>query len=161
MSVESVEHIYRKHHGWLHRWLCGKLGYSEDAADLAHEVFVRLIDSGNAATLREPRAYLHTMARGLLIDHFRRRDLLRAWQESVATLPEAQMPSAESQAAILETLMRIDALLDRLPAAVRDAFVLSQLHGMTYADIAAQLGVSLITVKRYMLKAFQTCLLDA
>lgn len=158
MSVESVEQIYREHHRWLHRWLCGRLGFSDDAADIAHDVFVRLLDSRNPVGLREPRAYLRIMARGLLIDHYRRSDLLRAWQQTVAALPEAEVPSAESQVAILQTLIRIDALLDQLPAGARDAFMLSQLHGMTYAEIATHLGVSLITIKRYMLKAFQVCL---
>ncbi|MBL8266022.1 sigma-70 family RNA polymerase sigma factor [Steroidobacter sp.] len=158
MSVDSVEQIYREHHGWLHRWLRGKLGFSDEAADIAHDVFVRLLHSRNTEALREPRAYLRIMARGLLIDHYRRSDLMRAWQQTLAALPEAEAPSAEAQVSILQTLMRIDALLDDLPAGARDAFMLSQLHGMTYADIATHLGVSLITVKRHMLKAFQACL---
>jgi RNA polymerase sigma-70 factor (ECF subfamily) len=59
---------------------------------------------------------------------------------------------------ILETLHEIDAMLDSLPALVRRAFLLSQLAGMKYEDIAEQLGVSLITVKRYMKQAFLQCL---
>lgn len=158
MNAELVERIYREHHGWLQRWLAARLNYSDVAADLAQDAFVRLLGSRDARDLRKPRAYLHTMAHGLLVDHFRRRDLERAWEEAMSALPEAEAPSAEECAAILQTLDRVDAALSRLPAAARKAFLLSQLHGLTYADIAAQLGVSLITVKRHMFKAFQACL---
>jgi RNA polymerase sigma-70 factor (ECF subfamily) len=42
---------------------------------------------------------------------------------------------------------------------VKRAFLLSQISGLKYDDIAEQLGVSLITVKRYMKQAFVQCLL--
>ena len=53
----------------------------------------------------------------------------------------------------------IDAMLDALPPLVKRAFLLSQLNGLKYDDIAVQLGVSLITVKRYMKQAFVQCLM--
>jgi len=42
---------------------------------------------------------------------------------------------------------------------VKRAFLLSQINGLKYDDIAEQLGVSLITVKRYMKQAFVQCLM--
>ncbi|MNE81001.1 putative RNA polymerase sigma factor FecI [compost metagenome] len=59
---------------------------------------------------------------------------------------------------MLETLHEIDAMLDTLPPLVKRAFLLSQIGGMKYEDIAEQIGVSLITVKRYMKQAFLQCL---
>ncbi|MEG0885070.1 MAG: sigma factor-like helix-turn-helix DNA-binding protein, partial [Janthinobacterium sp.] len=56
------------------------------------------------------------------------------------------------------TLHRIDAMLDGLGAKVRTAFLLSQLEGMAYADIAARLRVSERTVKRYMVQAYAQCI---
>ena len=49
-------------------------------------------------------------------------------------------------------------MLDSLPSVARQAFLLSQLDGLTYAQIASELDVSLITVKRHMLRAFRACL---
>jgi RNA polymerase sigma-70 factor (ECF subfamily) len=60
---------------------------------------------------------------------------------------------------VLETLHEIDAMLDALPPLVKRAFLLSQISGLKYDDIAEQLDVSLITVKRYMKQAFVQCLL--
>ena len=67
-------------------------------------------------------------------------------------------PSPEAQALILETLTELDALLDRLPARVRQAFLLAQLEGLTYAVIAERLGVSERMVKKYMAQAMLHCL---
>jgi len=109
-------------------------------------------------SIREPRAYLHIIARGLLINHWRRRQIEQAYLEAIALQPEALAPSPESQALVVETLMQVDAMLARLPEKVRRAFLLSQLHGMTYAAIAIELGVSERMVKKYMAQAMLHCL---
>jgi RNA polymerase sigma-70 factor (ECF subfamily) len=62
---------------------------------------------------------------------------------------------------VLEALREIDAMLDGLPARAREAFLLAQLDGLTYAEVAARLGVSERTVKRYMAEAFARCILLA
>lgn len=59
---------------------------------------------------------------------------------------------------VLETLHEIDALLDGLPPKARSAFLLSQLEGLKYADIATRLGVSVSMVKKYMLQAMTHCM---
>lgn len=67
-------------------------------------------------------------------------------------------PSPEQRALVLETLHEIDAMLDALPPIVRRTFLLSQLDGVKYEDIAQQLEISLTSVKRYMAQAFRQCL---
>lgn len=157
-SSPSFEVLYRDHHGWLRGLLLRKLGCSEQAADLAQDTFVRVIAARTAEAPREPRSYLATIARGLLIDHYRRRDLERAYLDALAQLPEPEVPSPEQRWLVLETLLQIDAALDGLPPVARRAFLLSQLDGLGYAEIGRELGVSLATVKRHMLRAFRACL---
>lgn len=48
-------------------------------------------------------------------------------------------------------------MLDRLAPAVRETFLLSQFDGLTYRAIAARLGISVATVRKYMLKALLAC----
>ena len=157
----SLSQLYGEHHPWLLRWLRGKLSCTDHAADLAQDTFVKLLatPSEQAATLRAPRAYLTTVARRLLIDHYRRQSLEQAWLATLAQLPAPVTPSAEERLLILETLHQIDAMLDGLGARVRTAFLLSQLEGLAYADIATRLQVSERTVKRYMVQAFEQCIL--
>jgi RNA polymerase sigma-70 factor (ECF subfamily) len=49
-------------------------------------------------------------------------------------------------------------MLRDLPEKTRQAFLMSQIDGLTYQQIADALGVSLISVKRYMRDAFLACL---
>lgn len=163
----EVTALYTAHQGWLQGWLRRRLGNAWEAADLAQDTFVRLLATPagqadlQAAPLREPRAYLATVARRLLINHLRRQSLEQAYLEALAALPEAQAPSPEQQLVILQSLQELDAMLDSLPPKVRSVFVLSQVEGLTYAAIAEELGMGLRSVKRYMAQAMAECILLA
>jgi len=160
LRQQMLHRFYADHHGWLNGWLRRQLGCSQRAADLAQDTFVRVLSKDDdMATIREPRAYLHTIAKGLLINHWRRRQIEQAYLDALALQPEPVVPSPESQALIVETLLRIDAMLAQLPTRVRSAFLMSQLHGMTYAAIATELGVSERMVKKYMAQAMLHCLM--
>lgn len=159
-SGYAIAHLYTGHHGWLRAWLQRRLGCTHQAADLAHDTFVRLLarprelDAG-----RDPRAYLSTIAQGLVIDHWRRQAIERAWLQTLAAQPEPCAPSAEHSAMVVQTLAQVAALLGALPEKPRRAFVLAQLHGATYAEIGTTLGVSERMVKKYMAQAMLHCLL--
>ncbi len=153
----EVSTLYVDHHGWLLGWLRRRLGDAHQAADLAHDTFVRLLAREEPVLAREPRAFLTTVAQRVLFNHYRRQQLERAYLEALAQAPQALALSPEARALLLETLDEIDRLLDGLPPAVRRAFLLSQLDGMAQADIAATLGVSLTTVKRYIVQAGVQC----
>ncbi|WP_326542075.1 sigma-70 family RNA polymerase sigma factor [Pseudorhodoferax sp.] len=151
--------LYQDHHGWLVGWLRRRLGHAGDAADLAHDTFVRVLGKPQAlAQVREPRAWLSTIAHGLVVDHVRRAALERACLDAIAALPAALAPSAEERHLLVETLVRIDALLAGLPAKARSAFLLSRLDGLSYPEIAARLGVCLSSVEKYMATAIRHCL---
>lgn len=156
--MPAAQALYQQHHGWLYGWLRYKLGNAADAADLAHDTFIRILARRDIAAISQPRAYLTTVARGILINWYQRQALERAYLDAIALLPEAQAPSCEAQYLILETLHQVDAMLDALPAVVRRAFLLSQLEGLTYDAIAVRLDISLASVKRYMKQAFLACL---
>ena len=156
-DTQDVQDLYVRHHGWLCAWLRGRVGDVHDTADLAQDVFTRLLARAPLPTLAQPRAYLSTIARGLVVDHWRRRSLERAWLETLATLPEASAPSPESRLMFLQALLEIDRLLDQLRPIERSAFLLAQLDGLTCPQIATHLGLSVSTVERYIGKALRCC----
>ncbi|MFK3944006.1 sigma-70 family RNA polymerase sigma factor [Pseudomonas monteilii] len=156
-SSDFVHQLYSEHHGWLRGWLRSHLNNAADAADLAHDTFVRLLQRRETPQLSTPRAFLRTVARGLVIDHWRREELRRAYLEALAQLPEAQAPDAETREAVLELLERIDRLLDGLKPKVRQAFVLVQCEGLSQKDAAARLGISLRSVERHVADALYHC----
>lgn len=141
MDSQSLTHLYQQHHGWLRGWLQRRLGHAGDAADFAHDTYLRVIESRTAlADIREPRAFLTTVAQRVMVSHFRRREVERAYLEALAQMPEDLAPSPEERAIVLETLLEIDRILDGLPPKVRQAFLWAQLDGMPYAEIAQRLA---------------------
>ncbi|MGY8811320.1 MAG: sigma-70 family RNA polymerase sigma factor [Pseudomonadales bacterium] len=156
-SSINVAALYSEHHGWLFAWLRRKLGCSEQAADMAQDTFVRVLVRDEPVSNHAPKAFLSTIARGLVIDHWRRSALEKAYLDALAQIPEQFYPSAEEHHQTLQTLEQIAALLDGLKAKVRTAFLLYQLGGMTHAQIAKQLGVSSRTVERHVADALFHC----
>ena len=155
----AIEQIYEQHHSWLYGWLKGRLNDACDAADVAHDTFVRILAARNAADIREPRDYLATIARGLVIDRYRRSAIETAYLQALATRPEACAISEEDRVLIIETLMAVDKALAGLGARTQRIFMLSQIEGLTYQQIAVQLQVSLTTVKKHMIRALTECAL--
>ena len=161
LTQPDIGALYSDHHGWLQQWLRRKLGNAGDAADLAQDTFIRVLGKREVPDLQTPRAYLSTIARGLVADFFRRQNLERTYLDTLASLPAQHVPSPEARALILEALTAIDAILDGMKPAVRQAFLLSQLEGLTYPAIAERLGVTVRTVNNYMVSAFEHCYLAA
>lgn len=158
-SPLSIQTLYSEHHGWLRNWLRSRLGNAADAADLAQDTFLRLLGKGELPDLRTPRAFLRTVARGLVIDHWRREEVERAYREALAHLPEAVAPSPEERELILELLERVARLLDRLKPRARMAFLLAQCEGLTQKEVAERMGISLRSVERYIADALYQCYL--
>lgn len=158
-SSESFQTLYRHHHGWLYGWLRHKLGSDVEAADIAHDTFLRLMVASVPDAIKEPRAFLTTIANGLVINHWKKRDIERAYLDALAAFPPSSAPSSEQLAIVVDTLCQIDNMLSSLNDKARRAFLLAQLEGLTYQQIATELGVSERMVKKYMADAMFQCLL--
>ncbi|MDR2319765.1 MULTISPECIES: sigma-70 family RNA polymerase sigma factor [Pseudomonas] len=156
---EHLHALYRDHNSWLRGWLRHRLNNSADAADLAQDTFVRLLLARSSSTLQEPRRYLATIARGLVIDLYRRRSLEQAYLDALMSRPEQHAPSAETRALILDSLLAIDRLLDGLGARTRQIFLAVQLDGLSYEKAAERCGVSVSTVRKHLARGLMHCLL--
>lgn len=157
VPLQPLDSLYRDHHGWLQGWLRQRLGDRERAADIAQDTFLRLLVTRRLPEQSDGRRFLAQIARNLVIDQWRRQRIKQAYLESLAAMPEPETPSLETRSIVIETLMQIDAMLDSMPARVREAFLLSQFEGLTYAQIAERLGVSVSSVQKYMLRAITAC----
>jgi RNA polymerase sigma-70 factor (ECF subfamily) len=155
-----IHGLYADHHGWLRARLGGKLGNAEQAADLAQDVFVRLMAQSlhSLQAIREPRAFLNRIANCVVIDHWRRIDIERAWAEALISVPPDAAPSAEHCAIVLETLYDICAMIDALPDKPRTTFILARIEGLGYAEIAKRLEISERMVTKYMAQAMLHCI---
>lgn len=154
-----VDELYVQHHSWVVQLLRRKLGSQEQALDLAQDTFMRILTSENLPKFHEPRAYLTTVASRLCGQYFRRQALERAYVQTLAALEPEHTPSPETRLLVLEALDAVGKVLDGLGTKVREIFLLSQLDGLTYPQIAERMGLSINVVQKSMLKAYRHCYL--
>ena len=92
-QAATLRLLYRSHYDWLREWLARRLGNRETGANLAQDTLVRLlikhregriVTAAGAAPKEHTRAYLTTIANGLLVDHLRRRKIERAYADAIA-----------------------------------------------------------------------------
>ncbi len=154
---QDVQLLYSNHRAWLYHWLRKRLGCPHHAADLLQDTYLRILVSGQTPSPEQARPHLMQIAKGLVIDRYRRQQIEQAYLAALAQHPEASSPSPETRAIVLEALLRICATLDGLPPKARETFILSRFEGLTYTEIASRLGVSTASVRKYMHKAAAAC----
>ncbi len=136
-------------------------GSPTDAEDLTQDVFLKLYR--NLASFDTQKGsfqtWITTLARNLLVDHFRRTRLERATdsldvslsgEDDGATLGDRladPRPSQETHAAGLELKVRIQQVLAQLSPELREAVILRDLEDMDYKEIAQVLRIPEGTVK--------------
>ena len=155
----DIGQLYRRHHPWLVSWLRHKLANGQDAADVSHDTFLRLLSLDNLDSLREPRAYLLVIASRLLINKHRRNKVENEALRQVAILMRSVEERSPAEIAAAQSLLRrlLLMLVEELPDHVRQAFLLSRVDGLSYAQIAERLNVSESSVKQYLARALVHC----
>ena len=82
----DVRTLYVNHHAWLLGWLRKRMRHGDHAADLAHDIFVQILGKPEQLQeLRQPRAWLSTVARGVLVDRVRRQVFDKKYYQGIAS----------------------------------------------------------------------------
>ncbi len=125
--------------------LCSVLGSTGEAEDLVQETYLRALRSLGSYRGDAPvRAWLLSIARNVCADHVRRRERQRRLLDRVRPHPMDAVSPAH---------VGIDDLLDTLGPDRRDAFVLTQLLGLTYEEAAVALDCPIGTVRSRVARA--------
>lgn len=157
-----VTRYYRE----LLNFLSRRVSDSATAADLAQESYLRIYSAEQSGTVvRDRRALLYKTARNLVIDHHRHAGV-RADVENIgngtepteadehvgpASLePEAALSSKQGVAAMV-------AAIEGLTPRCREAFMLNRFDGMTYAQVAERMGISVKMIELHIKNALDAC----
>jgi RNA polymerase sigma-70 factor, ECF subfamily len=145
--------LYRRHKSGLYRYLLRKCGDKSIAEELFQDVWMKLIKARGAYEARAKfTTWLYQLAHNHTIDYYRRHRL------SVVTNPPDEkydikdtqardQDQPEVQAEIQQQTDRLLLLIDQLPHAQREAFVLREEGGFSIAEIAEITGVNNETAK--------------
>jgi len=133
---------------WLGRLARRLLGDGPDADDLAQETLARALQSPTPRT----RSWLAAVARNLSFE-FRRSDAHRRAREKDSARSEAvDEVEALERAALQRSL--IDEVM-RLAEPERTAIVLRYLEGLSYEELAASQGISVVAARKRVSRAIE------
>jgi RNA polymerase sigma-70 factor (ECF subfamily) len=150
----ALEMLYRDHAPRLLRFFSLRAGHVE-APDLVQEAFVRM--AGTEPTVQlgiaSPAAYLTRIATNLLRD--RAKTAARRSTASHSSYDDGVHGGADPHRLLddREALARLNVAVNRLNQRTRRIFLLHRAEGFTYAQIAAEMGMSIKGVKKQMAKA--------
>ena len=180
-EVAAFEELVARHEKPLWNFLRRLVSDSATAEDLLQETFMRVVKSASRWT---PDAkfstWLYTIARNLCVDHARRATHRRALSldgksngrpSARDSEPDAHLHDAlpgdelggERRALSRELGVRLDLALAGLPEAQREVFLMREVLGLPFAEIAETVRASEATVKsrmRYALESLRNALAE-
>ncbi len=152
-DATAFERLYGRHKGGVLRYMLRQTGKRELAEELFQDVWLRVVNARAAYTSKARfSAWLYSIAHNRLMDHFREhaRARLVSYSEEAGPLeetPAAALAQPERTLERKQDAQELLRLLDALPEAQREAFVLQQEGELSVEEIAAATGVSRETAK--------------
>jgi RNA polymerase sigma-70 factor (ECF subfamily) len=152
----AFDELYARHRGGVFRYLLRQLGNRAHAEELFQDLWMNLV--GARARYRVDAKFttwLYTMAHNRLVDHYRRQRPLEVvpldggQQDDDPPMQIAASPASEPQrvAEAREQAARLLQLVEALPAAQREAFLLQQEGGLSLEEITQVTGVEREAIK--------------
>ncbi|MEV0279738.1 sigma-70 family RNA polymerase sigma factor [Streptomyces sp. NPDC050610] len=152
-DAEAVDRFIRATQGDVRRFVARLSGDPQGADDLVQETYLRALRSlPHFEGRSSARTWLLAIARRTVIDRFRfnaarpRLSDTDDWQAAAERTQSPELPGFDEGVALSQ-------LLDRLPYERREAFVLTQLLGLPYAEAAAVAGCPIGTVRSRVARA--------
>jgi len=135
----SAADLFARHHHDVYRYLVRMTGRRDVADDLVQDVFLRVVRAlGNGAPIGHERGWVFSIARSVLVD--RQRDRRR----SVTVVDEATEPAKDGTQALA---LGLSQSLARLADADREVFLLKEVGGLSYQEIADMSGCTVEAVR--------------
>ena len=151
-----IEELALKQSGRLRQFLRKRVRNAADIPDIIQEVFLRLLRVPRHETIRQPEAYIFTIARHAAQQHM----LRSARPENFVDLDEAleDFLTGSEGDPVLEVgaeqcIAGLEESLQRMSPKMRATFLLYRRDGLSMEEISARLGISRPMAKKYLVKA--------
>ncbi len=153
-NILAFNALYKGYSERLYRFALGYLKTEAEAEELVQEVFTIIWEK--RASVREElsfKSFLFTIAFNLIRKHFRTKNYLSNYYQSIAVdEPQGQT----SQEVVYNSLYQyISKLIEQLPAKRREILVKSRFEGATIQEIAEKLNISHKTVENQLTDALR------
>lgn len=123
-----------------------------DLDDILAEVLTRAYAVDDWRQIRNGLAFMHRIARNLLVDQARR-DAIISFDYMADLEDLGRTVSYDGMLNARDELRRLETLVKKLPAQQKRAFILRRVEGYSIADVAAEMGLSVSTVENHLSRA--------
>jgi RNA polymerase sigma-70 factor (ECF subfamily) len=155
-----VEKLFAEHHRALQAFFYRRIRSKSYTVDLVQEVYVRMLRVSDVEAIRNPEAYLFTVASNLAKEHSvleRRETAGIDFDDSGIRELLCEQPTVDRQLDVDRRVARLRVVLAQLSPKCRAAVVLRYRHELSYEEIGKRLGVSSNMVKKYLAQALAHC----
>jgi RNA polymerase sigma-70 factor (ECF subfamily) len=144
--------------GGLRCFVRGGGATREDAEDVIQEAYLRVLRYSAEHAVESQERLLFSAAKNLAVDSRRRRYVRTRTATDYAVLEAATQswPDAHEVVYASQRLNKVELAVAQLPPRCREVFLIHRLDGLSYSQIAVQLGISVSAVEKHMARA---CLL--
>lgn len=157
LSYDELQSLFVRIRPELVRQIRRRVRCYDTAEDLAQDVFLKLDRiTHRLPTESEARRYLLRMAANIALDYHRVRANRERLHEHMAPLTDCSAADGRSIIELRRMLDRTQAAMAALSARQRTVLLKSRIEGMTYAEIASELGVSISLVEKEVANALRT-----
>ncbi len=127
---------------------------ASDLPDLRQEIYARVLEAAREHIPDNPKRFLLTSARNLLINLVRREQVvpMESFADFEAFDIAADAPEPDRVLIEKEELSKVKAALVQLPPRTREAIELTYFEGLTVTEIAKRLGVSQPMASKFIAK---------
>ena len=152
-DAAAFDTLYARHRGGVFRYLLRQCGNRAQAEELFQDIWMNLVQARARYRVQAKFAtYLYTLAHNRLMDHFRRQRgaglvCVEQHEDDPPDFPAPATVEPERTAQSREQAARLLALVQALPAAQREAFLLNQESGLSLDEIAEVTGCNREAVK--------------
>ncbi len=146
-NAQLVATLYNRYANDLRRYLCSILHNMEDAEDLMHDLFIKVLNV-DLITESSARSWLFIMARNMVTDLQRHRAYVRQREADLSkTLSGMHDDATTKRVEYADLLMFEQRWLSRLPTKRARIYRMYRHEEMTADEIAAELHLSKRTVE--------------
>ena len=150
----AFELVFYRYKGKLYDFIRRSLPASEDAESMVQEIFVRLWSNREQLDpAKSLNAFIYTMARNEIFGHLRKLLVRRRYLEELSFSLNESSETTDRQLEYNELTSVVAQLVSSMPEKRREIYVLSRNEGLSYKEIASQLGISENTVDSQIRKA--------
>jgi RNA polymerase sigma-70 factor, ECF subfamily len=155
-DLKAFEMYFKNYYQPLCSYAYSYLQDREDAEEVVQATFLSVWEKRNTLNIKSSaKSYLYAMVRNACLNVIKHNKIKQKHAGEEVALASPGYESVSNTIAAMELETRIQAAMEKLPEQCRLVFKLSRFEELKYAEIAAQLNISVKTVENHMGKALK------